>query len=247
MESSSNGCKKSCLPIVIVGLFLAFGIALSGFFISKTIYNAKVALNTAEVKGLAVRRVKSDRANWVIVFKNTTNSRQDIPELYNKSEKDQRTIIKLLEKNGFQEQEIELGVLDYVYQEFRDENQKLVDEKHQLIGSISIETNKVELVSKVRTKINKLIAEGIDVENRAPAYRFTKLNEIKPEMLREATKNARDAANEFAKNAGVTVGGIRDARQGGFNIRDDGQDYGDTNKIDKDARVVTTITFYLTE
>ena len=73
------------------------------------------------------------------------------------------------------------------------------------------------------------------------------LNEIKPDMLREATKNARIAANEFAENAGVKVGGIRDARQGSFYVRDAGSDYGDTSKIEKDVRVVTTITFYLTE
>jgi hypothetical protein len=66
-------------------------------------------------------------------------------------------------------------------------------------------------------------------------------------MLREATKNARIAANEFAENAGVKVGSIRSARQGGFNVRDAGEEYGDTAKIEKDVRVVTTIDFYLTE
>ena len=66
-------------------------------------------------------------------------------------------------------------------------------------------------------------------------------------MLREATKNARSAAIEFAENAGVSVGGIRSARQGSFYIRDAGEDYGDTKKIEKDMRVVTTITFYLTD
>ena len=95
--------------------------------------------------------------------------------------------------------------------------------------------------------MNKLVAQGIDIENYAPTYRFTKLNEIKPEMLSEATKNARIAANEFAKNADVKVGGIRSARQGSFRINDVGEDYGDTKKIDKTVRVVTTITFYLTD
>jgi hypothetical protein len=66
-------------------------------------------------------------------------------------------------------------------------------------------------------------------------------------MLREATKNARIAANEFAENAGVEVGSIRSARQGNFYIRDAGEEYGDTAKIEKEVRVVTTIDFYLTE
>lgn len=228
-------------------LFVAIGLGLAGYFIGQTLYNAKVALNTAEAKGLAERRVKADRANWDIVYTEKGASRKEVPSLYAKAEKDQQMILNLLKENGFDESEINLGVLDYDYQEFRDENQRLVDQTHSLVGTISVETEKVELVGKVRASVNKLIAQGIDIENKAPTYRFTKLNEIKPDMLREATKNARIAANEFAENAGVKVGGIRSALQGSFYVRDAGEDYGDTAKIDKDVRVVTTITFYLTE
>ncbi|MEM7283258.1 MAG: SIMPL domain-containing protein, partial [Pseudomonadota bacterium] len=129
----------------------------------------------------------------------------------------------------------------------RDEDQNLVEEKHRLIGEIEVQTTKVQLVSEGRAKLNTLIAEGLDVKNNAPSYHFTKLNEIKPDMLKEATTNARLAANEFATNAGVKVGGIRSARQGGFVIRDVGESYGDTNKIEKDVRVVTNVTFFLTD
>ncbi len=122
-----------------------------------------------------------------------------------------------------------------------------MDEVHVITGTISIETGKVMLIKKVRNKLNRLIAQGIDINNMRPSYIFTRLNDIKPEMLAEATKNARIAAKEFAKNAGVKVGGIRSARQGSFIIRDAGESYGDTAKIEKDVRVVTTITFYLTE
>ncbi|WP_434129921.1 hypothetical protein [Methylocaldum sp. GT1BB] len=66
-------------------------------------------------------------------------------------------------------------------------------------------------------------------------------------MVKEATTNARIAANEFAADAGVKVGGIRDAQQGGFIIRDVGEEYGDTKSIEKEVRLVTTITFYLTD
>ena len=230
-----------------MGVFLACGIAAGGYFIGQTMYNAKVALNTAEVKGLAERRVQADRANWTIVFTNTGKTREQIPELYEQSEQNQNTIIELLKQTGFTDDEIQIGVLDYRYQEFRDENQVLVDQKHKLVGSISIETEKVELVATARARVNKLMAQGIDIENQSPIYRFTKLNDIKPDMLREATKNARLAASEFAENAGVNVGGIQNARQGNFYIRDAGEEYGDTGKIEKDARVVTTITFYLTD
>ncbi|MGA1824207.1 MAG: SIMPL domain-containing protein [bacterium] len=233
--------------LFFMGLFIAVGLTLGGYFIGQTMYNAKVALNTAEAKGLAERRVRADRANWHINFTVTGAQRKEIPSLYEQAEKQQHTIIQLLKDNGFDESEIQIGVLDYEYEEFRDDKQVLVDQIHKLVGSISVETEKVEQVSRVRTSISKLIAQGIDIDNGAPTYRFTKLNEIKPDMLREATKNARIAANEFAENAGVKVGGIRNALQGGFYIRDAGEDYGDTAKIEKEVRVVTTITFYLTE
>jgi len=239
--------KENQGGLLFLGLFVALGLAAAGYFVGQTLYNAKVALNTAEVKGLAERRVSADRVNWEIVYKVQGTSREEIPSLYQLAEKHQEKISSLLKDGGFAESEIQLGVLDYEYLEFRDDKQRLVDQTHSLVGYISVETGKVELVGKVRTNVNKLIAQGIDIENQAPVYRFTQLNEIKPDMLREATKNARIAANEFAENAGVDVGGIRSARQGSFFVRDAGEQYGDTAKIEKDVRVVTTITFYLTE
>ena len=238
---------EKSLNLTIAGLLIATGIASAGFFISQTLYNAKVALNTAEAKGLAERRVKADRANWQVSYQVTGSSKSEVPTLYAQAESQQQKIIELLKKNGFSEQEIEIGVIDYNVNEYRDDNQKLVDEKHTLTGRIHIETKQVKLVAKARASINKLIAQGMTINNHQPSYRFTQLNSIKPELLREATKNARIAANEFAENAGVNVGGIRSARQGSFYIRDAGEEYGDTYKIDKDVRVVTTITFYLTD
>jgi len=239
--------KENQGGLFFLGLFVAIGLAVSGYFIGQTLYNSKVALNTAEVKGLAERRVKADRVNWTIAYTVSGSKKEEIPNLYEKAEKHKVTIKNLLKENGFTEDEIQSGVLRYEFLEYRDENQKLVDETHKLTGTISVESNNVEQVSKVRSNVNKLISEGIDIENRDPLYHFTKLNTIKPEMLSEATKNARIAANEFAKNANVTVGKIRSARQGNFFVRDAGEQYGDTAKIEKDVRVVTTITFYLND
>jgi len=233
--------------LVIAAAILSLGIASAGYFASHTIYNAKIALNTAEVKGLAERRVEADRAYWKIQYQVTGADKSDVPRLYEQSAENQKQIEALLRENGFESSEIIPGVIDYGQKEFRDENQKLVDVKHYLVGSIEVETSKVRQVAQVRAKLNGLIAQGLDIRNNAPLYYFTKLNDIKPAMLKEATKNARIAANEFASNAGVTVGGIREARQGGFEVRDVGEDYGDSKKIEKDVRLVTNITFFLTE
>lgn len=240
----SNGTR---LDLILASLLLALGMAVLGYFVSQTHYNSKVAINTAEVKGLAERRVEADRAYWKIDYTVSGEEKSDVPNLYERSESDQKLIIDLLTAEGFDDSEVSPGVIRYEEQEFRDENQNLVESRYILVGSVEVETGKVPLIPKVRAKMNQLIARGLDLQNNAPAYYFTRLNEIKPAMLQEATKNARIAASEFASNAGVEVGSIRTARQGGFTIRDAGETYGDTKKLEKDVRVVTTITFYLTD
>lgn len=191
---------------------------LLDFFACQTLYNSKIALNTADTKGLAERRVQADTAYWKIEYSVTGDHNAEIEALYKQSETDQEKIISLLTESGFSVDEIKPGIIRYHNREYRDENQKLVEEQHLLVGEISIETKNVKLVEQGRAKLNKLISQGLNITNNAPAYHFTRLNEIKPEMLKEATKNARIAANEFASNAGVNVGGIRSAQQGGFII-----------------------------
>ncbi|MDJ0941422.1 MAG: SIMPL domain-containing protein [Woeseiaceae bacterium] len=239
----SNQAHNSIVP----ALLIAIGVAAAGYFIGQTMYNSKVGINTAEVKGLAERRVEADRAYWLVQYTVSGNDADAIPELYAESESQRQQILELLTESGFDDTELKPGIVDYQRKEFRDENQNLVEERFRLVGTIEVETEQVRLLREARSKLNQLIARGIDIQNNPPAYYFTKLNDIKPDMLKEATTNARTAANEFAQNAGVEVGGIRDARQGGFIIRDAGETYGDTRKIEKDVRVVTTITFYLTK
>ena len=239
--------SQSRTETLIAAALLSCGLAAGGYFIGQTMFNAKVAINTADVKGLAERRVKANRAYWKIDYTVSGTDRAKMPALYEESETAQQAVIDLLLESGFEQAEIAPGIINYLHREFRDDDQKLVEEKHLLVGSVEVETDRVQLLFEVRSKMNKLIARGLDIKNNPPAYHFTNLNDIKPEMVKEATTNARVAANEFAENAGVKVGGIRSARQGGFVIRDVGENYGDTKKIDKDVRVVTNVTFYLTK
>ncbi len=243
MEKNNKSIIK--LDVILLGVFLAIGISISGYFIGQTLYNAKMAINTAEAKGLATRKVVSDKAIWSIGFQVADQNKDMVQELYKKAEQNQQEIIALLKKRGFTEEEISKGAISYNHSVFRDEQNKISDEQHVFSGDIEIETNKVYLVKKSLGATNELIAKGINVENRAPTYIFTKLNEIKPAMLEEATKNARIAADQFAKNAAVKVLSIRSARQGGFSITDDGENYGDRRKINKEVRVVTNIEFLL--
>lgn len=233
--------------IVFGSLMLAVGVAVAGYFVSQTLYKFKIALNTAEVKGLAERRVEADTCYWSIKYTVTGKDMTEMVNLYEASQADQTKIIALLKDNDFLEDEIKPGVIEHIHKEFRDGNNNLVEERYLLVGEIEVQTNKIHQVAKVRAQLNKLTAQGLDITNNPPAYHFTKLNDIKPEMLKEATKNARIAADEFAVNAGVKVGRIQSARQGGFTICDIGEEYGDTKKIEKDVRVVTNIVFFLTD
>ncbi len=229
--------------LIILGIVLALGIALGGYFVGQVLYNAK--LNTAEAKGLSERRVYADLAHWDINYGVKGNQFSSIKDLYKSAEFDKSKIISVLRENGLNDNEIKIGVINYDRKEFRNEDQVLVDTDHILSGSISVETMKVDLIPKVRTKLNQLLAQGIAVHNNQPRYTFNGLNKIKPQMLKEATANARIAAGEFAKVAQSKVKGIQSAKQGNFYIRDVGEDYTDDRKIEKDVRVVTTISFYL--
>lgn len=233
--------------LIIGALFIAIGLIGAGYFVGQTLYNSKVALNTADVKGLSERRVIADSAHWKIQYTVAGNDKSAVAALYARSKVDQKKIVALLAENGFTNDEIILGAVDYDTYEYRNDNQQLIETKYFIVGSVAVETKNVQLVPQVRSKMNELIAEGLDIKNTAPNYYFTELNAIKPDMLKEATQNARIAANEFAENAGVTVGGIRSASQGNFSILDVGESYGDDKKIEKHVRVVTAVTFYLTK
>ncbi|MCC2616128.1 SIMPL domain-containing protein [Aestuariibacter halophilus] len=229
------------------GLMVAIGLSVAGYFVSQTLYKSKIAVNVAEVKGLAERTVRATQAIWKLDFTVSADATTPLEGLYREAEARQQAIRDYLLQAGFTSSDITIGVIDYAVREYRNNNQVLVERQHSLTGSLEVNSADVGRVADVRAGVNSLIAKGIPLNNHAPRYLFTALNAIKPDMLREATQNARIAANEFASMADVKVGGIQHARQGNFSIRDTGEQYGDDRKIEKDVRVVTSITFYMTE
>lgn len=237
--------KNIMFTNIVIAFVIALGIACAGYFISHTLVKSKVAVNVAEVKGLAERQVRADIAVWRIDFQVTGSGATNIKTLYQRSQRDQQKLINYFQNSGFEQSEITIGVVDYSTHEYRNAAQEVVEQRQTLRGSIEINSRDVDRVAYVRSGVNELIAEGINLTNHRPRFLFTELNSIKPEMLREATENARVAANEFAQVANVNVAGIRSATQGRFAIRDRGQAYGDDAKIEKTIRVVTTIVFYM--
>lgn len=229
--------------LVLAGLALGSGVAAGGYFVGQTMVNRE-HVNTADVKGLSERTVSADQAIWQIGFKVANG---DLKAGYADVERNAAAIRAFLKRNGFEDAAVMAGQTSVTENEFRDENGILTEKRYDIIGGVTVTSNNVKAVEAAYQKLGELIAEGLLLTDSQPRYIFTGLNAIKPDMLREATENARIAAGEFAKNANITVGSIRSATQGGFEVRDlyTGEYGTDDRSIDKQVRVVTTVTFYL--
>ncbi len=228
---------------ILSAVALAIGIALAGFFVSQTIYNSRVSVNTATVKGLAERKVKADLAVWEISF---TMQASNLKDAYASANAKKKIARDFLLDSAFTPDEFTFSNSVYIA-EYRDEG-VLRDKNYQVTTTANLRSEDVDKVQKLHQRIGDLISQGVAVGNDAPNYLFTKLNDIKPDMLGEATQNARLAAKQFAQDAEANVGGIQSAVQGSFSISafdNTGAYNEDKTSLYKKVRVVTTVTFYL--
>ncbi|MBR1399835.1 MAG: SIMPL domain-containing protein [Alphaproteobacteria bacterium] len=233
---------------VLGALLIALGLTMGGFFPGYYYYQAKTNHNTVSVKGLAEKDVVSDLAVWDLKFVTTGN---DLGKSQAEMTHQANLINNFLLAQGFTAEEIESGRLetnDLMANPWRGND--VISSRFILNQTITVRSNKVNLVAESLTKISELIAQGIvfDSQNGYPvSYIFTKLNEIKPQMLEEATKNAREAAIEFAKSSNSKVGKIHTANQGVFSIlpRDDTANAVASQQINKKVRVVSTVEYFL--
>jgi hypothetical protein len=227
---------------LIGGLFMGLGIAVAGYFVSQTTLNERTGANTARVKGLSEKVVQADTGRWSLSFSSFNRDTSKVTQTFEAAQTKSNRIRTILTNAGFTPDELRFAPLRKSDHVDRDREGKVIDRYFRVSGSIQITTRAPQKIEPTRQSIYDLAKEGIDVTQNDLNYEYTKLNDIKPDMLREATENARIAANEFASNAGVTVGGIQSASQGGFQINTYS---GSTSDLDKLVRVVTNITFYL--
>ncbi|MEM8834055.1 MAG: SIMPL domain-containing protein, partial [Pseudomonadota bacterium] len=226
--------------------------ALSVIFLGSSINNGLKSFNNNDrsvvMKGLAQRDVKADLALWTISYTETGNN---LPELQELMESRGRDVVDFLRKNGISGDAVTLNnvsVQDLMAQSYRQNNAVL--NRYILTQSYLVRTNDIESVNKASKNIGELIKKGIVFAQRGsnqPTYIFTGLNDIKPEMIAEATENAREGAEQFAENSGQEVGSIKRASQGVFQIlpRDQTFTIPEAQQINKTVRVVSTITFDL--
>ncbi len=234
---------------IISAALLALGLIFGGFFPGYYYYKAKLDNNSVTVKGLSEMDVKADLAIWklkfVITGKELFSAQKEITSQASE-------ILAFLKQQGFTETEIKLGRIetnDLMANPYR--NNENNDMRFILSQTITVRSTNVDLVEESLTKTDNLISKGIIFDSSSyeypVSYIFTKLNDIKPKMLEEATKNAKEAAYEFAKSSGSIVGKIRRANQGVFSIlpREQTRGNSESQQIEKTVRVVSTIEYWL--
>ena len=227
----------------ILGVLLALGLSILGFTISNGIVKIKKLDRTVTVKGLAEKEVAANTAIWPIRFNIADN---ELTNLYLSINDNSKEVIKFLENNGFEKTEISTSqpaIIDRQAEGYYEADRYKYRYTANVI--ITVYTDKIGHVRSTMDKLIELGKRGIVIAaeqyDSRTEYIFTGLNDIKPEMIEEATKNGREVANKFAQDSNSKLGKIKKAYQGQFSIQN--RD-GNTPHIKK-VRVVSTLEYYL--
>lgn len=231
--------KSNFLPALILSIAIIAG----GYFIGDMRKRAKVYDRHVEVKGLAEREVEADLAVWPLELNLADNN---LNALNNDLDKQKSRVNAFFKNMGFKEDEISMGVssiIDRLASEYTG-NQNF---QFRFFGKaeITLRTTNLDKIQLAQEKSLALTSEGILIKSkngwRPIEYIFTGLNEIKPEMIEEATVKAKEVAEKFAKDSNSKVGKIRSANQGLFTISDRDPSTPQVKKV----RVVTTVEYLL--
>lgn len=226
--------KKELLSAAI----LAIGIALAGFFISSGIHHNANKDRAVTVKGLSTRDVMADHVVWPLSFSVQGN---DLPTMYRRLAEVSRTLQDFLVQKGFDAADFANGNIS-VDDNWSGYYTHRPEFHYTLSTSLIVSTDKVELVVANNGCQSELLERGIIINSNDwnLDYQYNGLPELKPQMIEEATKNARAVAQKFADDASCRLGTIRRASQGQFTIDNDPY-----QPWVKHVRVVTTLDYML--
>ena len=224
----------------VEAIILSIGLLLLGVFIERGFSEFAGRDRSVNVKGLAEMEVPADKVTWPLVYKSLGN---DLNALY---EEIKRSITEFLKEKGLTDKEISINapvIVDMKAERYG--NNQDSPYRYNVTTVITVTSNKVDLVRGLITEQGELLKRGIAITTGDYQYNiqyeYTGLNTIKPQMIEEATKNARQAAEKFAKDSESTLGKIRHANQGQFSISDRDPNTPHIKKV----RVVTTIDYSL--
>ncbi len=242
MTGSSSGANRDGRAQDWFGmLVLALGLVLASLFLADAVRDFSVRDRYVEVKGLAEREVQADLAIWPITYSLSADSLDALRERMDRTDE---AVVAYLKLNGFVDAEIRRTppqVNDRWLNSF--DNQRPTD-RYSAQRTLTLRTTKVGATRQAMDQAADLISQGVPLMpnwGNDAQFLFTGLEAIKPEMIAQATADARRAADQFAEDSGSAVGAIRSARQGYFTINERDP----TSPEIKLVRVVTTIEYFL--
>ncbi|MCH5240832.1 MAG: SIMPL domain-containing protein [Muribaculaceae bacterium] len=220
-----------CIGLIVLGIFLRYGLT-----------HLHDSNRTVTVRGLCEREVRANKVTWPIVSKEVGSY---LPSIFANIENTNRVILDFLKQNGIEDSEISINppaVIDLQADRYS-YNQNPY--RYNVTNVVVVTSSKVDKINELIKKQAELLKQGIAIVagdyQYQTIYEYTDLNAIKPEMIAEATQNAREAADKFAEDSGSKVGRIQTASQGQFSIEDRDQYTPYIKKI----RVVSSIIYYL--
>lgn len=222
----------------ISAIILAIGIAFAGLFIFLGIHQNAYRDRAVTVKGLSTRDVQADYVVWPLKFAINGN---DLTTLSQQLAAQENTARAFFVQKGFAEEEITLGNIE-IENNWSGYYERRPEYHYTISRTLIVSTDKVNLVMQNQGCQAELLAKGVILNSYSwnTDYQFNGLTELKPEMIEEATKNARSVAQKFADDAQCSLGSIRKASQGQFSVETD-----NNQPWIKHIRVVSTIDYYL--
>ena len=226
--------------MLLPSIAIVAGLALLGFFVSKGLTSIANQEQYVTVKGLAEREVLANKVVWPLPYKCVSN---DMQKLYDEIETNRNIVLLFLKEGGITGDEIVISapaVTDRLAQSYVPDNIKF---RYQAEAVITVISPQVEKVIELMGKQIELMKDGVIISDEysyQTQFEYTALNDIKPAMVEEATRNARAVAQKFAEDSDCELGNIKQATQGQFSITSD-----ETTPQIKNIRVVTTVKYAL--
>jgi hypothetical protein len=237
---------------VLLGAVAIFGIGLttSGYALGDGLRRSKMAEHrTVTVRGVSERNVTANLATWSVGF---SHQGSELAPVQQSVDQQARAVRAFFERAGFRPEEITDSDVSLNREQPTDREGKPVGPQRLTVSrSIQLRTSDVMKVRAAYTRQAELLRDGVELSGSNVSYTFTRLNDLKPQMIGEANRNARLSAEQFARDSGVSVGKLKTASQGYFSVgARDGEDCDDCGSSGgsspfQKVRVVTTIDYDL--
>ena len=209
---------KTTKGFIPFGVILSLGVVISTYLVTDALRDIRMSHQIIKVRGYAETPVESDMAIWDITVKARD---RNMAEAYTVLAEDREKVLNFLQRNQVEAEEIRIRAVSVNERRRRGENGHDTNEIEffELSQGISVKSRDVHNIAKLSTSTASLLGEGIALRSGMPSYYYTQVNELKSELLIEATKDARERAKTLAEGSGVNLGSLRAARQGVFSVR----------------------------